>query len=74
VKVDHSVLMWQFNMRCRQRGEAIRQFAIALQSMVEEMFPYDQSPVKMMMLINQFLVGLSNRDCSDYIRLTVRQA
>jgi len=71
VKVNHSVLMWQFNTRCRQRGETIRQFAIALQSMVEEMFPYDQSPVKMMMLINQFLVGLSNRECSDYIRLSV---
>jgi len=68
---DPSIMLGGFQTRFRRAGETIRQYAHTLQNMIDTMFPNDHSPVKQSMLIGQFIRGLNNRECTEYLHLNV---
>ena len=69
--VSSDLAMQQFYSRFRHNGESIREYAWNLQNLIENAMPGQYNDTIMYMLANQFIVGLGDRKCSEYLQLHV---
>lgn len=69
--VNVNAILNQFNGRYRKENESVRQYARALQTFLERAFPHDSNPAMTYMLTQQFIKGVGDRDCSEYLSLNV---
>jgi len=66
-----SVTLRAFHARFGQNGETVRHYARVLLEMIETAFPGQTNDAVRFMLSNQFVRGLGNRECADYLQLNV---
>ena len=69
--ISSELAMQQFNSRFRKDGESIREYAWALQSLIENAMPGQCNDTLMYMLANQFAVGLGDGRFTEYLQLHV---